>query len=185
VFKNKTYKQKNKYLLIGFGLMLIVAYQLAISETVDNYKACAELEKKQQSIQQAPQDLKLLQAQLKGINHLIENGHRNVGGAHAALVNVISNYCDENTVTLREYPGTQETIQNDLVIETNVFEVQGPFIKLLNLVYLLEQKNRIGKIASVRFESHKDLATKQTMLTVKIYIQNVKKNTHENLIETT
>jgi len=180
MFKNLTYKQKNKYLLIGFVLFLFLSYFMAISDTLAEWSAYGKLEKQASRLDETPQQLRGLQMKLKGLNYLIENKQRSHDGVHASLLNVITTYCDENSILLREYPGSRENIQNDLVIETNIFEVQGSYLKLLNLVYLLEQKQRIGKVASVKFQSKKDMQSKQQILTVTMYVQNVKKNSHEN-----
>ncbi len=178
--KQLTYRQKNKYLLIAFVVLLVLSYLLAIRDTLSCFFAYRSLQKKETQLNQAPQELKSLQVKLKGLNYLIENKQKTHGGVHASLLNIITAYCDEQGILLREYPGSQENIQNDLVVETNIFEVQGPFLKLLNLVYLLEQKQKIGKVASVRFQSKRDIQTRENILTVTIYIQNVKKNTHED-----
>lgn len=179
--KQLTYRQKNKYLLIGFAVFVILSYVLAISDTLDSYFGYRQLEKKEKEMTRAPQELKNLQVKLKGLNYLIETRQRNTEGVHASLLNVITAYCDEQGILLREYPGMQENTQNDLVIETNIFEVQGSFFKLLDLVYLLEQKQRIGKVASVKFQTKRDMQTRNAMLTVTIYIQNIKTNHHETI----
>jgi hypothetical protein len=181
MFKDLTYRQKNKYLLIGFGVFLLLSYMLAIKDTLSAFFDYKALQKKEVQMNQAPQELRSLQVKLKGMNYLIENKQKTHGGVHASLLNAISAYCDEYEILLREYPGSRENIQNDLVVETNIFEVQGPFIKLINLVYLLEQKQHIGKVASVKFQSKRDLQTRDNILTVTVYIQNVKKNTHEDI----
>ena len=184
MLKNLTYRQKNKYLMIGFLLFLVLSYVMAISDTLGVFFAYSDLQKKEQQMTHAPQELKDLQVKLRGLNYLIETKQKNTAGVHASLLNVITAYCDENNVLLREYPGSQENTQNDLVIETNIFEVQGPFFKLLDLVYLLEQKQRIGKVASVKFQTKRDMQTHDNMLTVTIYIQNIKKNNAHEIAQT-
>ena len=92
-----------------------------------------------------------------------------------ALLNVIANYCRDNKTVLREFPKAISKEKNDFVVETNFFTVEGDFVKLLSLVYLLEQKERIGRIASVFFQSKRDVRTKALSLSATIYVQNVKK----------
>lgn len=180
MLKHLTYRQKNKYLLIGFLAVLLLSYLLAIRDTLSAYSEYGDLQQKEIRLGQAPQELRSLQVKLKGMNYLIDRKEQGKEGVHASLLNVITAYCDENGIMLREYPGSRENIQNDLVVETNIFEVQGPFVKLLSLVYILEQKHRIGKVASVKFQSKRDMQSRENILTVTIYIQNVKKHNHED-----
>ena len=57
--------------------------------------------------------------------------------------------------------------------------IGGNFSTLINLVYLLEQKYNLGKIASVNYQLKKDFKTKEMQLTATIFLQNIKKKNHE------
>lgn len=164
-------------LLGGFILMLFVSYWLAISKTVTAITTAKELEKKSFQIEQSPMNLKLLEKKLMALNQVIENKHESNGSSvHASLLNIISNFCDEHHILLREYPGTIENIQNDLIVETNLFEVQGPFNQLLELDYMLEQKQKVAKVVSASFMVKRDVQTRNNILTTTIYFQNIKQN---------
>lgn len=179
MFKHLTYQQKNKLLLGGFVLMLLVSYWLAIGKTLSTMTLYKDLEKKSGQIEQSPMNLKLLEKKRLALNQIIENKKDNQGSSvHASLLNIISNFCDEHHILLREYPGTIENIQNDLIVETNMFEVQGTFNKLLELNYMLEQKQKVAKVVSTLFMVKRDLQTRNNILTATIYFQNIKP--HEN-----
>jgi len=104
-------------------------------------------------------------------------GDNNLKGQNTAqtLLELVTNYCKNNHAVLREFPETNTNNQEGLMIETNRFVVEGNFSALLNLVYLLEQKNKLGKISSAVYQVKKDFKTKNKMLIVTIYLQNVKK----------
>lgn len=57
--------------------------------------------------------------------------------------------------------------------------MEGTFHKLLRLVYELEQKHRVGRIAGVKFFSEENRKTKELRLQAQIYVQNFK-----NVVET-
>ena len=95
------------------------------------------------------------------------------------LLGIISDYCNENDLVLKDFPLPIIFNDKDYIIETNIFEIQGGFIKLLKLVYELEQKTIVGKVMSVNYEIKKNYKTKSYALTATIYLQNLKKLKNE------
>ena len=109
----------------------------------------------------------------------IGNQHKKGQNTAQELLEFVTNYCQTNRAVLREFPETILADQGNLLIENNWFVVEGEFSTLINLVYTLEQKVKLGKVTSARYQLKKDLKSKQMALTTTIYIQNVKKNEHE------
>ncbi len=144
MFKNLTYRKKNKWLVVGLILFAFFSYKMACQ-------------------------------QMMSIDHVLGTSQRADTNVQQQLLGIVTDYCQKRDVVLREFPKTIQKTQEDYLVETNIFTVEGDFIKLLELVYLLEQKSRIGKIASVNFLSKKDFKTKSLALTATIYLQNVKK----------
>ncbi|MGZ4058661.1 MAG: hypothetical protein ACXVPU_06530, partial [Bacteroidia bacterium] len=93
------------------------------------------------------------------------------------LLELITGYCQVNNTVLREFPKTIIFEKGDILIETNRFVVQGSFQSLLNLIYTLEQKSKIGKVASVEYQIKKEIKDKKILLTASIFLQNIKKKT--------
>jgi hypothetical protein len=175
LFNPKTYKNKNRLLLIGSVLFLYIAWTSAFGKTFKLKNECIKLEEQMKLAVDIPEKSAQLKKeiarmeQLTGLSKKIENPQQ-------ALLDIASSYCNKNNTVLREFPKTINSKQNNLEVETNVFVVEGPFIKLLNLAYLLEQKNKIGKVASVNYISKVDQKTQRTILTATIYLQNIKSN---------
>jgi len=92
------------------------------------------------------------------------------------LLEKVSGYCKLNNLVLKEFPQTHSFSQQDYLIETNTIVVEGGFIKLLKLVYSLENDFEIGKVVSVKFSTKEDFRSKQLCLSAIIYYQNIKMN---------
>lgn len=176
MFKNLTYKRKNQLLIIVSVLALYLIYAFAIKKTIATYSEYIKAEKQIELAANAPAMAAQLASQLLQMDSKI--GKQNIDGQNTeqALLELITNYCQNNHAVLREFPETTIAKQGDLFIETNLFVVEGEFASLINLVYILEQKNKLGKIASVRYQLKKDFKTKEMTLTAAIYLQNVKQH---------
>lgn len=153
-----------------------MVYFLAIEKSIVVAGEYRILKEQVQMASDAPRKITELQKQLAEIDHDMEKEQRTTVNVQEALLGFITNYCQNNKLILREFPKTIHINEKDFLIETNVFTVEGGFLKILPMIYLLEQKNKIGKIASVNFQTKKDFKTKNLALTATIYLQNVSKN---------
>lgn len=177
MFKNLTYKKKNQLLLVVILLVLLMVYSLAIKKTINIHNTYSEAEKKIVLAASAPMLAAQLEKELLQIDIKLGNENPKKQNTSDALLELTTNYCQNNHAVLREFPKTTITEAGDMTIETNQFVVEGNFSTLINLVYILEQKNKLGKVASVKYQLKKDFKTKEMVLTATIYLQNVKKKT--------
>lgn len=182
MFNGLTYKKKNKYLAVGVILFAIFSYKMAFQNTIAVYQNVQSLEEQLRQAEDAPQKVNALRQQMMSIDQVLGKGGaettlsaKSDTNVQQKLLGIVTDYCSKGDVVLREFPKTMQKTQDDYLVETNVFTVEGGFTKLLGLIYSLEQKSRIGKIASVNFLSKKDFKTKSLTLTSTIYLQNVKK----------
>jgi hypothetical protein len=174
-FKQLTYKKKNRILLICAVLMLICIYKLAVSETISCYSECGQLEEQVRQLENIPGQIQELQKKIRTTEIQAIEGP----GKQKELLEVVSSYCEKNELVLREFPRTEKETKENLEVETSRFTVQGEFLSLLRLVYELEQKDRIGRIASVNYHLEKDQKTKVISLCADVYVQRIKTLDHE------
>ncbi len=173
------YKKKNQLLLIGSVLFLFICYWFSFKDTIGLWSEVQELEHKMIVAKDAPQKVAIMQDKLASMNMLTGIKQSTDSEIEQELLGVVTSYCKSSGVVLRDFPKTLVSSEGDFRIETNVFTIEGGYAKLLALVYLLEQKSKIGKVSSVQYISKKDLRTKALTLTATIYLQNIKKNTNE------
>lgn len=174
-----TYKKKNLLLLITAVIVAVMIYSFAIKRTIAAYKQVAENQAKMEQAANAPAMAEQLEKELIRMDAKIGNHNTREGNINEALLSLITDYCQSHHAVLREFPETSYTEDGDLAIENNHFMIGGNFSTLINLVYLLEQKYNLGKIASVNYQLKKDFKTKEMQLTATIFLQNIKKKNHE------
>ena len=165
--------------MAGSGLFALIIYFSAIKNTLDLYARCNELEEQLLQADNASLQMIQLQKELQEIESIFGDKKETSSNYQQVLLETISNYCSRNNVILREFPRPSVINEQDFSVETNLVVVEGNFNNLLHLAYLLEQKNKTGKIACMQLQTKKDFKTKQLALTASIYIQNIKKTDHE------
>ena len=175
MIKNLTYKKRNQLLLIASAVFLLVCYWLAFKSTFVLHNEVNELEQQILLAKDVPQKLSVMQNKLGELDVLPGLKQNTDTSIQQELLGIVTGYCQKSGILLREFPKTMSSDEGDYRVETNVFVVEGGFVKLLELVYLLEQKSRVGKVASVLYSSKKDIRTKTLSLTATIYLQNIKK----------
>ena len=173
-----SYRKKNQLLIAGIVLFLIIIYFFGIKKTITAYQQYQEVNEQMLVAANAPIMAAQLEKKLLVMDAKIGNSDTINDNKAQALLELTTNYCQQNKAVLREFPRTIAIEQGDLTIETNMFVIESDFTTLLKLVYTLEQKEKIGKIASVRYQLKKDFKTKEMALTATIYLQNVKKKAH-------
>ena len=180
MLKEVSYKNKNRFLMAGVLLLLVILYPLSFKPSFLLYKKCSYMRQQVSLAKDAPIRVAILRNQEKEFDHVlgITKGEDN---SQERILSTIADYCQENKILLKEFPKTISKQEKEYLIETNYFTIEGGFVKLLKLCYELEQKNKVGKIASVNYELKKDYKTQEDFLTAMIYIQNIKKLTQETL----
>ena len=170
-----TFKKRNRYLLLGLFVMILVCYNFAVKGTITLINGVSEMKQQASLANDAPARINDLQKQLTKIESEIGNTHNDSNSIQQVVLSLITNYCLKNNIVLQEFPKPITNQEKDILIETDYFVVEGDFIKLLLLVNQLEHHKEIGKVTSTHFQSKKNVKTKKTELVVTIYIQNLKK----------
>lgn len=177
MFTGLSYKKKNKLLLAGTVLLLFIVYSFAVKKTVLLRSECKEMEATLEMAADAPVKAAMVQKKLDEMNALLGKEREEHGeNTQEDLLGTVTGYCQKNNILLKEFPKALINKEKDFIVETNVFTVEGSFAKLLELVYLLEQKSKIGKVASVQFKTRTDVKTKALFLTAKVYFQNARRS---------
>ena len=180
MFKNLTYKKKNQFLAAASLVVLVCFYRFDVNTTVALHRQVNELAGQIEIAKDAPQKVGLMEVKLGQMDLLSGLKHNSDTSIQQELLGVVTGYCQQNAVVLRGFPKTMVSEAEGFRVETNVFTAEGGFTKLLELVYLLEQKNRVGKVASVLYNTKKEVTTRSLSLTAAVYLQNIKKVKNEN-----
>ncbi len=163
-----TYRQRNLFLL-GVGIFsLLLIYLLSIRRTVGLYQTYRANQAAIERAASAPGEIARLEAQ---VGALQQNGLK-VYDQENLLVEV-TRFCRSHDLLITTFPSSDRVVENSYPIITNTLEVQGAYKDMVRLVHLLEQKERLGSVSSLKFYTQKDRISKKTYLRLSIVLRNL------------
>lgn len=180
-FGNISYKRRTVLLMLGFVVLLFIAYHVAIKETLTLSKNYKEMLRKVTSLENAPTRIATLEGQLEEIQSVVGQTYDSGVDIQEDLLETIAGYCQIYGLEIREVPRVHVKEDLNYILETSNFRVQGRFIPLLKLLGMLESQNGYGRLLSAEFIKEKDLRTKKNSLILSVYIQNVKQKNNEKI----
>ena len=130
-------------------------------------------------VENAPQQIASLETKIEEIEQVIGKNFNAGCDIQQQILEKISNYCIENKLVVKEFPKKLSSYDQQYMIETNRVVIEGSFTGLLKLLHFLEQDKQIGRVVSVDFQTNQDFKTKRTILTMSIFIQNIKTGTND------
>ena len=167
-------KNKNILLVVGFFVVLFIAYSFSIKKTIEAKELLTTLwsEKELQSNAQSKifnlqQENAHLDAILRKRDLSIENSFQQT------LLKKINSFAEKEKITIISFEEPHEFERNEINLKTYFFEIKGDFRALLKLINELERQ-QLGQLVSVNFTKKKKYRTNRTALSCQFYIQKLK-----------
>lgn len=167
--KNKT---KNIVLVISTLLALVLCYKLAIVETLEVKNRFDTLKKESVLFKNIPKQLSILKQKETYYNDLLIKYQLNGNSIQNNLLKVINTFSKKNNVQLISFLEPHTYHQNELVVKTYEFTIQGNYDKLIELIYKLEQETKFGEIQNLQFKKQKNLKTGKTYLQTHVLLKS-------------
>jgi hypothetical protein len=162
-----SWKQKN-VLFVGALLLIVwIVYSFAVSLTVQLSGECSVLQEKIDSAAGAQVNVGQLEAELARFN---EHSGPDAYVTHEQLLDMVSGYCGQHDLLLRDFPATLMYHRDEWNVEVHRITVQGSYAGIVQLLEFL-RKSEKGKVMSADFFSKTDNKTKIKSLLATIYVQ--------------
>jgi len=171
MLKRFTYRQRLKYLPVGFVLALLLIYWLAIRETVKIKNDCSELIKQTKTAEDAPQQMRLIKTRLDELNNVM--GSDTVKSDADPLLKFVSRL-NSNNSNLVDFQPLHVFEHQNYQVETRIAVFEGTYVNLVKFLFDLEQKFLAGKVVSVKFQTETNFKTERKRLLMTLYVQSVK-----------
>jgi hypothetical protein len=178
-WNNLSYRTKSKYLLVGGLIFLLLAYMLAFSKTVNLYIENSNLKKKLIIAEEAPEKRRLMEVKSNVLKEKLSSYFADSLRDKDHLLEVVSYFCQKNNLLLKKFPNEEFYEEKEFIVGTTEMKIEGNFINLLKLLYLLEQKEAVGRVSSSSFDMVFDNKRKKNVLVLTIYLQTLKIKTNK------
>jgi preprotein translocase subunit SecF len=185
MFQKLTYKRIIKFLPIGFIIVLMLVYGLAIHETLSLKRKCKELTEQTIAAEDAPKQIVLLKNKLDDLNKVM--GKDTTDAESDPLLRFVAGSNTNNNVRLVDFQPLHVFQHQNYQVETRVAVFAGQFVNLVRFLYSLERDFNSGKVVSVKFQVETNYKTNRKRLLMTLYVQSVKNgmiNTEGSLPQT-
>lgn len=173
MFKQMSYRKKNRLLLAFFIVLAWISYSFAIKETIDVYSVVYA--EKTSDLNAINSKIARIEQELMEMD-LSARKSKDAGGTRQELFALINRLCVDHSLTISDIPQTTVEDQHGYILETNMFSLKGNFRNMLFLVHHLEQKEKLANISSVKYALTSDHRSQQKSLVATITLQNLTKS---------
>ena len=165
-------KNKNILLLSGFLLAMILCYRFAISNTLTLKKQYNSLKQQEALFINTPKRLSLLKQKQQYYDSLLTKHQLGGSSVQNSLLKTINTFTEENNLKVINFLEPHVTNQNDLIIKTYLFSLEGDYNAILKLTHKLEQETKFGEIINLHFEKKKNFRTGKYYLQAKVLLKS-------------
>lgn len=149
-------------------LFLCLIYTLNIRKTLKYKQQYQQNTASVQRAATATQDIANYEAQLASLQSTALQAYD-----REQLLSAITDFCKLKELLIKTFPEPRKIIENEQTIVTNVLEVEGTYKALVELIYQIEQVEKLAAISSVRFFMHKDRLTRREALRCHLILRNL------------
>ena len=167
-----TQKTKNILLVVGFILVLVLSYRLAISKTLALKGEYNILKKEVVLFKNTPKQLSLLKQKQKYYDSLLNKFQIKGSSIQNNLLKTINTYADSSKLKVVSFLEPHVFVNNSLTMKTHQFTVQGDYNTILKLIHLLEQQTKFGEIINLYFEKKKNFKTGKYYLQAHVLLKS-------------
>ncbi|WP_323028507.1 hypothetical protein [Gelidibacter japonicus] len=168
-----TSKTKNILLLVGFIIAIILCYNLAFSKTFIVKSTYDKLLKEESFYKDAPKTLSVLKQKEHYYDSLLTKYRLNEGSIQNTLLKTINEFAIENNLKVISFLKPHYFTDQDLIIKSYQFILEGDYNSIINFVYQLEQKTKFGEIINVHFDKKKNFRTGRDYLQAQVILKSI------------
>jgi len=167
-----TKKHKNIALIVGFIAALIICYQLAIIKTLGQKEHYNTMTKEAVLLKNAPKQLSLLKKKEVYYDSLLTKYQLDGSSIQNNLLKVINRFADDNNLKVISFLEPHVIVNDDLVINTYQFVLEGNYNDIIKLIYQLEQQTKFGEIINLHFEKKKNFRSGRFYLQARVLLRS-------------
>jgi len=166
--------KKNKILLTGVLIMLVISYKLAIQNTIELASTYNSNLDRKELIKDIPKQLALLSQKEQYLDSQLNSLNIDNSSLQNSLLKFLNKESEKNKVKIIEF-NSPHIFRTELQSsETYIFNLEGTYTNVLKIVHALENNGSFGAISHLELEKKKDYRRKRTYLEAKIFLEQVK-----------
>lgn len=166
--------KKNKLLILGFALMVLVSYQFAIKNTVNTYGDYLENKKTKEKVANIPKQLALLTQKERVLDRQLQELNLEDSSVQSNLLKFLNQQARLHSVKVIVFNAPHSIVEESKTVETFIFDLEGNFTDILKTVNALENNGSFGAVVHLQIEKLKNYRSKKTFLQAKVFLEQVR-----------
>ncbi|MFD2568592.1 hypothetical protein [Pseudotenacibaculum haliotis] len=168
-------KQKNRALIFGFIILMLVAYQFSFKKTFELKASIQKLSAEKKLLSNANERIHYLQQHNAHLDSILRSNNVSADRSFEQnLFQKLEKLRKEYKTTIVSFDQPHEYVSEEATMVSYTIEVKGDFRNLMLFASSLE-KQRMGKFSSVEFLKKKNYKTRRNELICKIILQKLSK----------
>lgn len=163
-----TFKAHNILLLSSSLLLCLVVYGVNIKKTMAMRQQYSQQQADIQRAATAANSIQTYRAQLASFQQSALQPYD-----REFLLEQLTSFCRQHDILVSTFPEAQRVEENGNGIISNTIEVEGRYQDIAELIYMIEQEEKMGSVSTLKFFSQKDRLTKELKLKARMVIRNL------------
>lgn len=169
-------KSKNILLILGFVVMLIIAYQMAFSRTIAVKNEVKAMEAQLTSSNNLMAQISNLNHREKFVDSVLQNNNIKNLSTQNNLLSFLNQEAQKDAFIITSFNEPHIYLENNMQKSSFQFILQGNFNEIEKIIYMLEQEHNFGKIVHLKYEKKRDYRKAKDYLQCFIVLESVKSN---------
>ncbi len=164
---------RNKLLLGGLVLMLILSYHFAIKKTLTLRKEFLASQNQQRLATGIPEQLQKTTKKEKEIDSKLEALNLGTSSLQNDLIKFLNQASMDNKVKIIELGAPHTFDTGNTVTKTYTLNLEGGFNDVLQVIHTLEHNGGFGAVSHFTFEKHKNYRNGKSRLEATVFLEVV------------
>jgi len=167
-----TDKHKNIALILAFVAVLFICYEMALSKTKEYRDQSVSLQQEVLLFNNVPQQLSMLKQKQVYFDSILAKYQLDGSSIQNNLLKKINEFSRLNNLKVVSFLEPHVQQQNELLVKTYDFLIEGTFNDINMLMYQLEQQTKFGEIINLHFEKKKNYKTNTYFLQARVLLKS-------------
>jgi hypothetical protein len=166
-------RNKNILLVVGFLLLILIAYNFAFSKTIALKKQVDTLEQKTKSLSNYALLAANLEKREKFADSILNKNNINSSSIQNNLLEFLNILSSDGNFTISDFNEPHTFSENGATITSYQFTLKGNYNEVLQVIYSLEQKYNFGRVVNVHFEKKRDYRKERDYLECSVIVESL------------
>lgn len=166
--------KKNRLLILGIILMVMISYQFAIKNTMETYGAYIQNQKEKELVGNVPKQLALLTQKERVLNKKLQEQNVEGSSVQSNLLKFLNRQAQLNSVNVIAFNAPHSVTEETKILDTYIFDLEGNYTDILKTINALENSGAFGAVVHLQIEKLKNYRSKRTYLQATVFLEQVK-----------